>query len=197
MQIKRTQRLTMNRSLTAIVIAAASSVAIAACGGSGSPPKTTGPSSSSGGLAGAAYRFVACMRDHGYPNMPEPVVSKGGNDVAIHAVVHGGGPNHPKPIPKACRGILPNPQPESAQQIAAQQAAQRSGLLSFAACMRAHGVPSFPDPTSQGQLTLTMVNSAGVDLHAPNTLDAIKACERASHGIVTPSKVAQALQQAS
>jgi hypothetical protein len=61
--------------------------------------------------------------------------------------------------------------------------------------MRAHGVASFPDPTSQGQLTLQMVTGAGIDLHATATLTAVKACEGASHGIITPSVVAQALQQ--
>lgn len=186
----------MTRSPTAAAIAAASAVAIAACGGSNHPTNTTS-SSPPGGIAAAAYRFVACMRDHGFPNMPEPIVSNGGNAVAIHAVVHDGGPKHPKPIPKACSGILPNVKPESAQQIAAQNATRRRGLLSFAACMRTHGAPNFPDPTSQGQLTLTMVNSAGVDLHAPKTLDAIRACEGSSDGVVTPSKVAQALQQTS
>ena len=185
------------RSLMAAAIAAATAVAVAACGGANHPTQTTNASSTPGGIAAAAYRFVACMRDHGYPNMPDPKVSNGGNAVAIHAVVRGGGPKHPKPLPKACRSILPKAQPESAQQIAAQNSAQRRGLLSFAACMRTHGAPNFPDPTSQGQLSLTMLNSAGVDLHAPNTLDAIRACEGASHGIVTPAKVAQALQQAS
>jgi hypothetical protein len=196
MQIERTRRLTMTRTLTAAAIAVATATAVAACGGGNHPTQTTNASSQPGGIAGAAYRFVACMRDHGYPNMPEPVVSNGGNAVAIHAVVHGGGPKHPKPLPKACAGILPGAEPESAQQIAAQNAARRRGLLSFAACMRTHGV-DFPDPTSQGQLSLTMLTSAGVDLHAPKTLDAIRACEGSSDGIVTPSKVAQALQQTS
>ena len=42
--------------------------------------------------------------------------------------------------------------------------------------MRAHGVSAFPDPTSQGQLTLEMVSGAGVDLQAPSVRSAALAC---------------------
>ena len=35
----------------------------------------------------------------------------------------------------------------------------KSNLLAFAKCMRSHGVPNFPDPSSSGQLDLTGVNS--------------------------------------
>jgi hypothetical protein len=34
-------------------------------------------------------------------------------------------------------------------------------ILAFAKCLRSHGVTNFPDPTSQGQLTLEMVNAVG------------------------------------
>ena len=166
------------------------------CGGS-SPTNTTGKSASSGGIAASAFRFVACMRTHGYPNTPDPQVStssNGGTIIRIRAVQHTG-PKHPPAIPKPCRGIMPNPQNASPQQQAAQDAARRAGLLSFAACMRTHGVKSFPDPTSQGQLTIEMIDAANIDLHTPPTLAAIKACIGASHGVVTPQAVAQALAQ--
>ncbi len=57
--------------------------------------------------------------------------------------------------------------------------------LSFARCMRSRWFPSFPDPTSQGQLTLQMVTAAGIDPHQPNVLSAGLACVPASHGLLT------------
>jgi hypothetical protein len=46
-------------------------------------------------------------------------------------------------------------------------------LLAFARCIRAHGVPSFPDPTSQGIALPT-----GFDLKSPQFHAATQACRR-------------------
>ena len=59
--------------------------------------------------------------------------------------------------------------------------------------MRNHGVNNFPDPTAQGQLTLGMVSTAGVDLHAPSVRSAALACVPASHGALTTAVVERAL----
>jgi hypothetical protein len=37
---------------------------------------------------------------------------------------------------------------------------QATGLVAFAACMRSHGVPNFPDPTSSGEIPKPAVVSA-------------------------------------
>lgn len=182
-----------------LVTAVALGSALAGCGGS-SPPRnaSSGSSKPAGGIAAEAYRFAACMRDHGFPTFPNPHISTSGSGAVVSIKMVGPGPKHGKPLPKACRGILPGPGNESSpQQQAARDQARRAGLLSFAACMRTHGVPSFPDPGPQGQFTLQMVTAAHVDIHAAPTLTAIKACEGASHGIVTPAAVGQALQQTS
>jgi hypothetical protein len=185
----------------AAAVAVAVAVAVAGCGGSKRPSNTTSSTPPvHGGIAETAYRFAACMRDHGSPNFPNPVVStsNGGQSVAIRFVAPGGkGSGKPPGVPKVCRGILPNPTPQSAQQVAAANAKRRSGLLSFASCLRTHGVSNFPDPTSQGQLTLQMVTSAGVDLHTPATLNAVKDCIASSDGIITPTVVGEALRQTS
>lgn len=48
---------------------------------------------------------------------------------------------------KACAGLLPTPSPAQPQAI-------QMTLLELAVCMRAHGVPDFPDPSfSAGRLT--------------------------------------------
>jgi hypothetical protein len=187
------------RAAATAAVAFAVAVAVAGCGGSKHPSNTTSATPPAhGGIAEAAYRFAACMRDHGSPNFPNPVVSihNGGQAVAIKVVGPPGKGNHGG-IPKPCQGILPNPSPQSAQQVAAANAKRRRGLLSFASCLRRHGVSNFPDPTSQGQLTLQMVTSAGVDLHTPATLNAVKGCMASSDGIITPTVVGQALEQTS
>ena len=62
--------------------------------------------------------------------------------------------------------------------------------------MRGHGVSRFPDPTTQGQLTVEMVQAQGIDLHSPAVLQAVQACLPASHGLLTPAKVSAALNKA-
>ena len=47
-------------------------------------------------------------------------------------------------------------------------------VLAFAACMRAHGVPNFPDPDHDGVFTLP----SGVDQQAPQFQRATKACAK-------------------
>jgi hypothetical protein len=66
-------------------------------------------------------------------------------------------------------------------------------VLAFARCLRSHGVPDFPDPTSQGRLTVEMVTAAGVDLHAPVVLTAAKVCLPTAHGAITGADVARAV----
>ena len=50
-------------------------------------------------------------------------------------------------------------------------------MLRWAKCIRAHGVPNFPDPTSRG---LRISPSSGIDLNSPAFLGAEKSCQRDS-----------------
>jgi hypothetical protein len=74
-------------------------------------------------------------------------------------------------------------QPQTPRQIADE--------LAFARCIRAHGLPSFPDPTSSGQITHEMLASAGIDLRQPAVLQAADACVSVSHGVITKAAVAR------
>ena len=64
-------------------------------------------------------------------------------------------------------------------------------MLAFARCLRSHGFPSFPDPTSSGELTHEMLASAGIDLHQPAVLQAADACVSVTHGVITRADVAR------
>jgi hypothetical protein len=94
--------------------------------------------------------YSRCMHSHGISDFPDPTTSPGGG-VGIN--VNGGpGSDLNKHNPRftaanrACRslepgGTLGTPQ-QSSQKIAAE--------VKWARCMRSHGLPSFPDPNSQG-----------------------------------------------
>lgn len=66
-------------------------------------------------------------------------------------------------------------------------------MVAFARCMRAHGFPRFPDPTSQGQLTLTMIRQAGINLAQPAIKPAAYGCAPLTHGLLTRANINQAL----
>jgi hypothetical protein len=133
------------------------------------------------------------MRNHGVNNFPDPKVSSsqpGSTTISLQL---------PRTLVKspqfsaaqqACRGLLPSPQNSDSP---AQLHAREQDMLAFARCVRIHGLTNFPDPTSQGQLTVAMINAAGVDLHAPDVLPAARACIGVTHGLITPNDVARAI----
>jgi hypothetical protein len=184
--------------LTSVVAVSSSSLLAAGCGGGGGSPQiasvastttaaTTAPSQS-GLLA-----FSQCMRSNGAPNFPDPRRFAGGNvKLTIHQL--GSGSPHFQAAMTACNHLLPNG--GSVQQTAEQTRTQLADELSFARCMRSHGVARFPDPTAQGQLTVEMVQAQGIDVHSPAVLRVVQACLPASHGGLTAAKVREAINNA-
>jgi hypothetical protein len=174
--------------------AAIASLALLATGcGTSSPANSTAGSPAS--FTAAAFKYSSCMRDHGLSSFPDPTMTDhDGQQVAyLTATI----PVDPSPAfktaQKACQGILPPPINASPTQLAQQRQTREQHLLAFAKCLRNHGIPEFPDPTSQGQLTLAMVNAAGVALHAPTVLTAAKTCLGTTDGPITAADVQRAL----
>lgn len=67
----------------------------------------------------------------------------------------------------------------------------------YASCMRSHGVPNFPDPTSQGTFQIT--SNDGININSPQYQNAMKSCQSlapAFGGIPAQNKAA-ALKYAS
>jgi hypothetical protein len=142
---------------------------IAACSG--------GSGSGSGRLSGAgdtAYQkavgFAQCMRSHGEPGFPDPdshgVFTFHGNPFAGAAY-------------KACRHQLP----DGGQATVAQQQKALGQALKFAACVRSHGLPNFPDPTVRGDAIL--LGGPGL-IHSPQFRSAQRACGKFSVGVPGP-----------
>lgn len=177
-------------SALALIVA----VLIAGCGGSGKPPKDAAAVGGAArrGLAASAYRYSDCMRAHGVSAFQDPVVHTNGNQVSVIMQVDPQITKSPayRSAVTACAHFLPNggvgPTP-------AQQQAREQDLLAFANCMRRHGFGRFPDPNSQGQLTLPMIEAAGINLKEPAVKPAADACVSVTHGILTKAAVAQAI----
>ena len=181
--------------LSSVVAVVAFSLLATGCGGGGSPgiasvasstPAATTTTTQNGLLA-----FSQCMRSHGMPNFPDPQRFVGGN---VKLTIHQLAPS--QAAMSACSHLLPTNGGSPSQETAQQQRTKLADELSFARCMRSHGVSRFPDPTAQGELTVEMVQAQGIDLHSPTILQAVQACLPASHGGLTAAKVAQALNHA-
>jgi hypothetical protein len=116
-------------------------VLAAGCGGSNNN-HTTASSASSGRLMSEFLAYSRCMRGHGVPNFPDPTTSGGVGIVLPHSF------NTSSPAylaaNQACQALGPTGHPTtgSADNVAAE--------VKVAHCMREHGLPSFPDPNSQG-----------------------------------------------
>lgn len=182
------------RSRQAMPLATAiATLALLAAGCASSAPASPGTGSPVSFTA-AAFRYSRCMRSHGLPSFRDPMMTDhDGQQVAyLTATIS------PRPSPavasaqNACRGILPTPSNATATQLAQPQHTREQQLLAFARCVRRHGVTGFPDPTTQGQLTLEMVEAAGVDLHASAVLSAAKACLATANGAISAADVERA-----
>jgi hypothetical protein len=168
-------------------------VALLAVGCGSAANKTSGGGPSQGQAAADAYKFSACVRDHGVEGFPDPVVnsSPGHESIGIRVTPATSGSPAFKTAQKKCQGLMPQGGPTTQ----AQSHAPLRDELGFAACMRGRGYTDFPDPNSQGQLSLQMMTAAGIDLHAPALRTAALACVPASHGALTRAAVEQALSQ--
>src|SRR5213076_3202742 len=115
--------------------------------GSASSASNTGSGASSASASTSArtqatkrekgVKFAECVRAHGVPHFPDPDATDNFNfAVDVSAATFTAAVN-------ACKSLQP-PGTLSAHRSAKQQ----SAALRFAACVRAHGVPDFPDPVN-------------------------------------------------
>jgi hypothetical protein len=180
--------------IPALALVAASLLA-AGCGGGGSSPAvanigtSTGESSSDGSSSGSGdsngngrkgdggAAFSACMRSHGVRNFPDPS-SGGGINIGPNSGIDPDSATF-KAAEKACQKKLNITPPSPAEQAKMQEQA-----LKYSACMRAHGVPKFPDPVfSAGKATLRLDRRNGIDPSSPVFHAAQKACESEMPGV--------------
>jgi len=139
---------------------------VGGCGGSSAPIAPQQEVSS-------YVAYAACLNKHG---------------VQVEAARTGGlvweaGPGIPTPesppdlaAERDCKSLLPKDGLDHAP-TAAQNAENLALMLRYSKCIRAHGVPNFPDPTSQG---IRISPSSRINLDAPAFLAAEKSCQKDS-----------------
>ena len=153
------------RPFLALAVLAAVALLTAACGGSAS---TAGSSGAGQVLLAQAVAFAHCMRAHGVPNFPDPELDSSGGLVKkplLESTFNG-----PRSARTACAHLMPK---EALGLTPAQQEQHQRQQLAFAACVRRHGFPNFPDGWSGnvGQLI-----SAGLDPSSPQLNAALTKC---------------------
>ena len=176
--------------MAAAAIAAAT--VIAACGSSSPSTSTTSSAGSPPTQAQVqqmqadAVRFADCMRSHGVSNFPDPTTSPRDFKQALdptteHSPAFG-------PAVSACQHLLPR---GGRQSQSPPSQAQMAAELAFARCLRAHGFPNFPDPTTTGQLSHEMLANAGINIHQPAVVQAADACVGVTHGFINRADIAR------
>jgi hypothetical protein len=146
---------------------------VAACGGGPASSRAaqgaSGSPAASGSSSGSTYRsdlaYAACIRSHGVPKFPDPKPN-GGFTMTTN-------PHDPQlqAAQRACASLLPaGQQQQTTGHFTPQQVAQ---LLTYARCMRSHGILNFPDPTSKGLGALN-----GIDMNSPQFQSASRACQQ-------------------
>jgi hypothetical protein len=176
---------------------AAFALLAAGCGGGGSPGVANVASSTTANTTTTQTgldAFANCMRSHGLSNFPDPDSTGEIPKIQVVATAQAN-PHKFNAAQTACIHLAPNGS-LGRQETAQQKRTQLADELSFARCMRTHGVARFPDPTAQGQLSVEMVQAQGIDVHAPTVLHVVQACLPASHGALTAAKVEEALKNA-
>jgi hypothetical protein len=170
-----------------MLIAAAGLALLAACTGSPTPATAGGTPGTDGSPSAVTYSH--CMRSHGVPGFPDPASE--GTLPKTSAQALGVSSSRFQAAQSACQPELPAV--TSSQQQARQclqagacpQALVQQMLTAdraFARCMRSHGVPNWPDPTtdSEGRPVFNLV-PAGLthhQTHSPPVSNKLAECGR-------------------
>ena len=154
-------------------MAAAALLAAACSTGSGGSPNAGGSARSSSVIA-----WTQCVRSHGVPDFPGPD-SSGRIPKITSGQQVGVGDSVLQAAQGACQALWPYQAPSQAQ-----QRQELTDALKFAECMRSHGVPKFPDPTTDpdsGRVKFVISSSQdGFDPQSPQILAKVHECE---HGL--------------
>jgi hypothetical protein len=179
-------------TLTSVVMVAAFSLLAAGCGGRGSPgvasvtsstPNAAG-SSATTSRTHALLLAVQCLRRHGIPNFPDPIIASSGpakgqwilDKQAFLAVTD----SVVNQAMVACRAAMAQIRSHNGPNAGANPQ-EIQNLLAFARCMRNHGISNFPDPDSQGEFNFV---GTGININQPSQslLATARTCLPTAHG---------------
>lgn len=169
------RRRSWRRSATALTAMALAAMALTgllatACGDGPSAASATPDGST---RVQAALSYAKCMRSHGEPDFPDP---DGGGSFHLPS---GAVSSTEAAANRVCNHLL-----DVGTQLNAAQTQHTLGqLVKYAQCMRSHGVPGFPDPTTTdggiGVPSGFTFDTAGrnLDQKSPRYQAAARACQ--------------------
>jgi hypothetical protein len=171
-----------------LLIVAVLALVAAGCGSKSPGVANVAGTTTRGASRTGAVAFAACMRTHGVPNWPDPTSDGHFDKPTLYRLVPDA--TRMRVLQRPCEHLLP------AFNSGSQGSAplRIADALSFARCMRHHGVSKFPDPTAQSGLTVGLVEAQGINVHSQAFLRVVTACIPASHGGLTAAKVREAIQ---
>ena len=106
--------------------------------------------------------------------MPDLSESGGHISMPANSGVDPGSPQFTK-ANNACQKLLAKTGSSGGQAITP---AQQADYLKAAACMRSHGVPSFPDPTFQDNSVTFSAPGSSIDTSSPQYKNALVTCQK-------------------
>jgi hypothetical protein len=149
----------MTRTTATLLLTALLGLGIAGChpgGSSASPNPSASASPNRQQLLALAQEWVQCLRDKGLTRMPDAEISQDGyvqfppqggynwkEDLGKH-----------RSIIEACQPIEDRYPPNAFRPRQKFSADDLRKLAEYAKCVRAHGLPDFPDPNSAGEFDL-------------------------------------------
>lgn len=146
--------MTRHHPLPALLAAAIVSLLAVGCGPL--PGQTAAAPRPSPNVAQVAHQLAQCIRAHGDPSLPDPIIDAQGNPQ-----LPPGTATPPPSALQACSSLV-----AQLQHAAPTDHPDPNLMRQFARCMRAHGITDWPDPDAEGRF------------HMPPTLADFKASPR-------------------
>lgn len=130
---------------------------------------TTTTTSSGSEQEQAMLAFAECVRNNGVPSFPDPTPNADGT-FSFQPPTGAMSQQSTQQAVQACRSNLEGVQMGSSVTGTSDR---QDALLAFSQCMRANGLPDFPDPKSNGGLFALF---KGYDTSSPTFAKAMDAC---------------------
>jgi hypothetical protein len=134
--------------------------------GASSPSSTGASSSSQSARYAKALAYSQCIRSHGVPDFPDPTIVNGSIGLQVGNLKES--QSTVQAAQNACQSLSPV-HPLSG----AAEAKNVAEGLKWAQCIRQHGVPNFPDPSSSGVFALP----SGLNPQSASLQAAMNACQ--------------------
>jgi len=155
-------------------------LALVACGSQQASPSVAHvartPTTKAGSPTSALVLATQCLRQHGLPNLPGPILATAGPAEGNMVLDKQALATYPRAEVSQALGACTTSLEQAGLDGGSNSGASSQEiryLLAFAHCVRNHGVPNFPDPNSSGQIPKVSQQ----ELNRPQFREAEKACQ--------------------